>query len=1533
MPKTVHGVAVVRVVDPGRLGTAREFTVGLQELVSGMRYFADLVAQKASCSQGREGPLEISVHCDVEVFAWLVRYVTGAVSRDQLNVEQVLALLIAGNFLQMDGLVSDCLTFMAQHLPEVARLQQLQAQKQPGGPAAAGAGAASGGGGDLTALPLELLSRLAKLVPEHVLEDMVREQPGTAAAAGGAAAGAGDGPRGSVHALVNKLYKYKLEGCLRELRTTLARCSVCQGLFSLADRGKLECSGSPHSRAATARDASGGRSHSARGARGGSTGAGRSGADGRAAPAVHIPDASWRLQDYLSALRAANAPWRDIYWHVWGLVHVIYCHACHQHVPAAGLRRCTYHPQAPVFAAAGPPRPGSAYAPAAAAAAASASGFYPCCGGAASRTADPRLAAASGCCAREHRLLPSGLGPGAPLPPGLSPALLDSLRRFPDLFTDAVDAPPPRAGAAAGQGRPLAPRASSGGGNAAPGSGLAAGDGSGAGAEAVPGAGAGAGAGAYAQPDLDCGDGRTVPPSIRAVLDAAAASAAASAAARRREAAVGAMAPQGLGPAAAAAAAALGYHIEPGPQKTGGGVVSSGKGAGGAVTAGTTVAAAAVPGSPLSLTGDPQLDARLVAAAVARRLTSSSGGAGAGGGAGAATAAVQATASNSTSKEVEKAHRRAGGPDVSHVRSFTSVAVLQQEAREAGAAPSGAAGAAQPPSHAPALRAARASSARYSDFDGGSGTGQGSTKRNRSLTASGQVPAAYLSSPYLPRPTTAKRSGRSSSLDAAVAKELQKLAAKLNDQQAGAATASQQQLAGGHAAAGGAAAASGPGLPPRPGSRAAIQLTAGAKAGQAGGAAAGAGGGWDSDEGVYTDEDDEQDEGEFGTEDEEEAEKGWHQGSPGQGNPLQRSVQAALARAQQRRHEQAQVHLQLPASQPPAGPLAHHHQHKHHQHQAEEGNSRSLPPPQAVTSPLPPRHPPAASPPVSPTPLSRPAQQDSNPGVMADSKSAHSPAQARGPGASRQLDAAMAAAAATAAVSGAAARMGPPLLHSAPVAGVGVPEYLADAERRQLIEAYKTQTVLSPRPAHYQMISIAELPSGGDLARAGAGAGGAAATAARLLAYRASGLGAALAAVTPGAPVAASVDLVGRPGGLTAAAGGGAPTASGLWTGAAAAGAPQALGRSWGPEASAAAAAAAAVEPGAAAVAASRAGFFSLPHPDYDSDTEQPVEGKDRSGGGAGAGGVTADSAAQGSRPDAPVTAAASAAVSATAAAGGNTWTAGAAAAGAAGSVASSSSGSAASGAKGRKLRMELLYEDDNYRMDVLLKHLLACRPSTRTSTSTAANSGGAGATKPGRGGSGGGGGGNTGLQRSMSRGHAAGAAGRPQSAAPLAPSGPGGQRQRARSVSHVQRLANLYQPAAVGGAGWQGPETSSAAAGAGAGSGAPAVAAPGQVRRPVSAAVRSYAVSPATAAAAVALGMEPGLFAGGRQEAGPAYAEGGGARGGGGGGRPEQGPYGSVTWHVDAGAPAGGAVSRAALPRTSSAVERRPVSAPRPRR
>lgn len=41
--------------------------------------------------------------------------------------------------------------------------------------------------------------------------------------------------------LVNRVYKHKLEVLLKELRTTIVRCTHCGGMYSIAERAKLAC--------------------------------------------------------------------------------------------------------------------------------------------------------------------------------------------------------------------------------------------------------------------------------------------------------------------------------------------------------------------------------------------------------------------------------------------------------------------------------------------------------------------------------------------------------------------------------------------------------------------------------------------------------------------------------------------------------------------------------------------------------------------------------------------------------------------------------------------------------------------------------------------------------------------------------------------------------------------------------------------------------------------------------------------------------------------------------------------------------------------------------------------------------------------------------------------------------------------------------------------------------------------------------------------------------------------------------------------
>ena len=89
--------------------------------------------------------------------------------------------------------------------------------------------------------------------------------------------------------------------------------------------------------------------------------------------------------------------WRDIFWYIWGVLHVLFCHHCSHYFPAAQLQQCSFHPELPVY------MPGRS------------SGRYPCCGSVALRSGVVQQYS-DGCCSREHQVCVWGGvgGGGAP---------------------------------------------------------------------------------------------------------------------------------------------------------------------------------------------------------------------------------------------------------------------------------------------------------------------------------------------------------------------------------------------------------------------------------------------------------------------------------------------------------------------------------------------------------------------------------------------------------------------------------------------------------------------------------------------------------------------------------------------------------------------------------------------------------------------------------------------------------------------------------------------------------------------------------------------------------------------------------------------------------------------------------------------------------------------------------------------------------------------------------------------------------------
>lgn len=102
-------------------GVSRDFTCPQKLLVSKMGYFADITSgQKLE-------DMDISVHCDLEIFDWLIKWVKKEMmaSSDnwpKLSALNVIPVLVSASFLQMEPLLCDCLSYCHAQLSEIVKV-------------------------------------------------------------------------------------------------------------------------------------------------------------------------------------------------------------------------------------------------------------------------------------------------------------------------------------------------------------------------------------------------------------------------------------------------------------------------------------------------------------------------------------------------------------------------------------------------------------------------------------------------------------------------------------------------------------------------------------------------------------------------------------------------------------------------------------------------------------------------------------------------------------------------------------------------------------------------------------------------------------------------------------------------------------------------------------------------------------------------------------------------------------------------------------------------------------------------------------------------------------------------------------------------------------------------------------------------------------------------------------------------------------------------------------------------------------------
>lgn len=100
-------------------GTSRDFPCPKDLLISKMGYFKEITA-----GQSLED-IDISVHCDLLIFEWLMRWIKKDMLGEEfwpmLDPTNVVPILVSASFLQMEPLLVDCLAYCHSNLNEIVK--------------------------------------------------------------------------------------------------------------------------------------------------------------------------------------------------------------------------------------------------------------------------------------------------------------------------------------------------------------------------------------------------------------------------------------------------------------------------------------------------------------------------------------------------------------------------------------------------------------------------------------------------------------------------------------------------------------------------------------------------------------------------------------------------------------------------------------------------------------------------------------------------------------------------------------------------------------------------------------------------------------------------------------------------------------------------------------------------------------------------------------------------------------------------------------------------------------------------------------------------------------------------------------------------------------------------------------------------------------------------------------------------------------------------------------------------------------------
>ncbi|KAG5897817.1 hypothetical protein JTB14_011817 [Gonioctena quinquepunctata] len=281
IPKTDSEVEI-HVCDEVK-NTKKTFFCNQKLLIEKMGYFAEV-------TQGqRLEDMDISVHCDIGIFEWLMKWVEKDSLQEndlpQLDPQCVIPILVSAAFLQMEPLLNNCLLFCHENMNEILRTST-----------------------NLSCLNDSVLTKLAAMYTNTEVESIKDRKDKIQSR------------------LFTKLIQSLAEPEPESVRghwcslAKVFRCEKCQLLITPSVASQIPCI-APCMRLQP---------------------------DG-SVMSLHVRDSFWNINDYIVKLQKSLKTWRKVYWRLWGDAHFLFCSTCKRYFPSNQIGWCRFHPDTPQF--------------------------------------------------------------------------------------------------------------------------------------------------------------------------------------------------------------------------------------------------------------------------------------------------------------------------------------------------------------------------------------------------------------------------------------------------------------------------------------------------------------------------------------------------------------------------------------------------------------------------------------------------------------------------------------------------------------------------------------------------------------------------------------------------------------------------------------------------------------------------------------------------------------------------------------------------------------------------------------------------------------------------------------------------------------------------------------------------------------------------------------------------------------------------------------------------------------------------------